>query len=84
MKTCYPFGTKFRGLVFNIGQKGHIFEKKGTKQFTNPYSIPFQSVLHQNKALHNFHKKGAESDCQMHKTSSLGHVVFKNISQIVA
>ena len=52
----------------NIGQNGHFFfffsffffffEKKGTKNLTTPYSIPFLSVLHQNKALHNFHKRG--------------------------
>ena len=26
-----------------------------------PYSIPFLSVLHQNKALHDFHKRGQHS-----------------------
>ena len=26
-----------------------------------PYSIPFLSVLHQNKAMHNFRKKGQRS-----------------------
>ena len=26
-----------------------------------PYSIPFPNVLHQNKALHNFQKRGAAS-----------------------
>ena len=35
-----------------------FFWKKGTRNFTTPYSIPFLSVLHQNKALHNFHKRG--------------------------
>ena len=42
----------------DIGQKGHFLGKKGTKYFTTPYSIIFLSVLHQNKALHNFHKRG--------------------------
>ena len=44
---------------FNIGDEHFSFslEKKGTKNFTTPYSIPFLSVLHQNKALHNFHKR---------------------------
>ena len=43
----------------DMGQKGHFFfKKKGTKQFTTPYSIPFLSVLHQNKALHNFDERG--------------------------
>ena len=31
---------------------------KCTKNFITPYSIPFPSVLHQNKVLHNFHKWG--------------------------
>ena len=35
-----------------------FFEKKGTKNLTTPYSIPFLSVLHQNQVLHNFHKRG--------------------------
>ena len=30
------------------------FEKKGTKNFTSPHSIPLPSALHENKALHNF------------------------------
>ena len=61
--------------VFDIGQEGHFFMKKGTflkkkhKKFhasrpprpPPPYSIPFLSVLHQNKALHNFHKRGQRS-----------------------
>ena len=41
----------------NIGQNGHFFQKKGTKNFTTPYSLLFLSVLHQNKTLHNFHKR---------------------------
>ena len=45
--------------AYNIGQNVlFFFEKKGTKNLTTPYSIPFLSVLHQNKALHNFHKRG--------------------------
>ena len=52
----------------NIRQKGHYFLKiKNTKNITIPYSIPFLSVSHQNKALRNFHKKGAASDCWTHK-----------------
>ena len=31
--------------------------KKDTKNFTIPNSTPFLSALHQNEALHNFHKK---------------------------
>ena len=38
--------------------KWALFLKNCTKHFTTPYSIPFLSVLHQNKALHNFHKRG--------------------------
>ena len=33
-------------------------KKRARKNFTTPYSISFLSVLHQNKALHNFHKRG--------------------------
>ena len=40
----------------DIDQKGHFFETKCTKNFTTLYSILFLSVLHQNKALHNFPK----------------------------
>ena len=40
-----------------LAKKGTFFKKKGTEAFTTPYSIPFLSVLHQNKGLHNFHKK---------------------------
>ena len=35
-----------------------FFEKKGTKHFTIPSSIHFLIVLHQNKAMHNFHERG--------------------------
>ena len=30
---------------------------EATKNFTTPYSIPFASILHQSKDLHNFHKR---------------------------
>ena len=36
----------------------YFFEKKGTKNFSTPYFIPFLGVLNQNKALHNFQKWG--------------------------
>ena len=42
----------------NIGQKRHFKKKKGTKNFNTPCSIPFLRVLHESKALHNFHKWG--------------------------
>ena len=39
----------------DIGQEP--FFKKKSKNFTTAYSFLFLSVLHQNKALHNFHKR---------------------------
>ena len=42
--------------AFGIGQKGHIFLKKGPKKSTTTYTIPFLSVLFQNKVLNNFAK----------------------------
>ena len=60
--------TKFGGLTGPnlenlvqrpiLSKKSTFFEKKGTKNFTTPYSTPFVSVLYQNKALHNFQKRG--------------------------
>ena len=38
--------------VFDIGQEEHFLKKK------DPYSIPFLSFSHQNKALHGFRKRG--------------------------
>ena len=39
--------------------KGQFFEEKGDlKYFITSYSISFLSILHQNKALHTFHKRG--------------------------
>ena len=53
---------KFRA-AFDIGQKGHFFMKKGHQKSPPPttYSIPFLSVLHQNKDLSNFRKRGQRS-----------------------
>ena len=46
-------------LASNISQKGHFFAKRGTKILPlYPFLIPFLSVLHQNKALYNFHERG--------------------------
>ena len=45
-------------------KKGRFFCRKGTKNFTpypSLYSIPFLIVLHQSKALYNFHKYGQRS-----------------------
>ena len=49
-----------------------FFQKKGTKIFTTPYSIPFVRVLHENKALHNFHKRGQCPIVGRKKKSRLG------------
>ena len=55
-------------LEIDIGQKG-------TKNFTTSYAIPFVSVLHQNKTLHNFCKGGgAAFDYRTKKRSRLGPV----------
>ena len=48
---------KFRA-AFSIGQKSHFFEKRHQKFHPTSYSISFLSVLHQNKVLYNFHKRG--------------------------
>ena len=48
---------KFRAAS-DLGQIVHCFEKMVPKIFSTPYSIPFLSILHKNKALHNFHKRG--------------------------
>ena len=41
--------------------KKSTFYKKGHQIFHPSYSIPFLNVLHQNKALYNFHKRGQHS-----------------------
>ena len=58
---------KFRA-VCDIDQKGHffmkkraLFLKKGPQKFQPPLSIPFLSVLHQNKAFHIFCKSRQHS-----------------------
>ena len=58
----------------DIGQKGHFLKKKkkGHQKFHHHYSIPLQSDFHQNKTLHNFHKRGAVSNCWTHKRVRLG------------
>ena len=40
-----------------LAKKG-TFLKKGSQNFITPYSTPSLSVLHQNKVLYNFHKRG--------------------------
>ena len=48
-------------LTGNFYEKWTLFLKKGPKNFTLPYLIPFLSVLHQNKASHNFCKRRQRS-----------------------
>ena len=42
-----------------------LFYEKGHQKFHPSYSIPFLSVLHQNKALYNFHKRGKYSGVKL-------------------
>ena len=42
-------------------KKGTFFEKGAPKISPSPYSISFLSVLHQNKTLYNFPKRGQRS-----------------------
>ena len=64
-----------QGLIYKIWQLPILakwdfffFKKKkvGAKNLTAPYSVPFLSVLHQNKALYNFHKRG--------QSPTVGHI----------
>ena len=42
-----------------LPKRALLLKKRGpkTKNFTTPHSILFLSILHKNKALHNFHKR---------------------------
>ena len=51
-------GTIREQFMSSIGQNGHFFRKKAPKTLQTPYSVPFLIVLHQNKALYNFYKRG--------------------------
>ena len=68
VETSFPKSA--RTYSRNLGQhsilakKDTFFGKKGTKSFTPPFSIPFLSVVHQNKALYNFRKMGQYSIVQ--------------------
>ena len=56
--SSFPQNVGPRAYSRNLGQRS-ILARKDPKNFTPaPYSIPFLSVLHQNKALHNFRKRG--------------------------
>ena len=41
-----------------LAKKGTFLKKRHQKFHPTSYSIPFLSVLHQNKVLYNFHKRG--------------------------
>ena len=56
--------------VFNIGQKKHFFEKKTPK--ISPPLFNLFCVLHQNKSLHNFHKRGQRSIIESKKGPDQG------------
>ena len=40
------------------GKEVDFFLKKVHQKFHHPLFNPFSNVLHQNKAMHNFHKRG--------------------------
>ena len=44
-----------------LAKKGTFLKKNATKTLPPHLKSPFLSVLHQNKALHNFHKRGQHS-----------------------
>ena len=57
-------GHTLDGQRLILAGKGIFFTKKDTfliKKAPQPYSIPFLSVLHQNKDLYNFQKRGQHS-----------------------
>ena len=56
-KEMFSF-TFSRRAASDIGQKSTFFEKKGRQKLPYPLFNPFWSILHQNKALHNFYKRG--------------------------
>ena len=53
-------------------KKDTFLNKKGTKNITTSYLIPFLSVLHQNKALYNFHKMGQHSIVRCNNEWNIG------------
>ena len=62
-KSGLTIDLMIRGYSRNLGQHSNLarkkryFLKKGTKNVTPLYLIPFLSLLHQNKALKNFWKR---------------------------
>ena len=57
---CWAYNPGCLDTGPNVGNWDSVryWPKKGTKNSIAPCSIPFPSVLHQNKALYNFHKRG--------------------------
>ena len=51
----------YLGQHSNFPERALLFEKRAPKNLTPNHSIPFLSVLHQNKALHSFCKRGQRS-----------------------
>ena len=52
------FSFTFSGRAASgIGQKRYFFKKRALKIFLSLFN-PFLSILHQNKALHKFYKRG--------------------------
>ena len=87
-----------RAYSRNLGQcsilarKSTFFEKRAPK--TLPYSIPFLSVLHRNKALHNFWERGQHSIVKHNigleyallvasnsHISTTSHLLWKNVNE---
>ena len=71
--------------------KKSTFYKKGHQIFHPSYSIPFLNVLHQNKALYNFHKRGQHSIVKYNIECNIGleytllvasnaHLLWKNVN----
>ena len=60
-------------------EKRHFFEKGAQKISPPPYSITLISVLHENKALHNFCKRGQHSIVECNIGLEYALIWVKNI-----
>ena len=60
---CWPERALFYKKGISLWKKSAFFIKRAPKIYLPPlpYSIPFLSVFHQNKNLHNFLKRGQRS-----------------------
>ena len=58
-----------------LAKKVTFFKKKGAHEFHHPLFNPFLSVLHQDKVLHNFCKRGQYSIVKCKKGPDKGCVV---------